>query len=113
MHSRVQCRSFRHSETCCLTLEYMGNGDVGGYIQQYGQSVTTEHRLRWSKQAAEGLTAFHSIGVLHCDISLRNSYCLKCADLCDSMPGQSLRCGERPQSEMATLEAACDYERFP
>lgn len=71
-HSRVPRLIGWDSDTCCLTLEYMGNGDIGGYIRQHGQSVTAELRLRWAKQAAEGLTAVHSIGVVHCDVSPRN-----------------------------------------
>ncbi|KAF7125527.1 hypothetical protein CNMCM5793_001766 [Aspergillus hiratsukae] len=71
-NSRVPRLINWNSDTCCLTLEYMDNGDIREYIRQHGQDLTDELRLHWAKQAAEGLAALHSIGVIHCDISPRN-----------------------------------------
>ncbi|KKA16437.1 Serine/threonine protein kinase [Rasamsonia emersonii CBS 393.64] len=35
-------------------------------------AITSELRLRWAKQAAEGLQILHSVDVVHCDVSPRN-----------------------------------------
>jgi serine/threonine protein kinase len=59
-------------DTCCLIMEYLENGDLATYIQEHGHGSTDELRLRWALQAAEGIAALHSIGVIHCDISPRN-----------------------------------------
>lgn len=59
-------------QTDCLMIEYMENGNLGEYIRQNHTSVTSELRLRWAKQAAEGLRVLHDIGVVHCDVSPRN-----------------------------------------
>ena len=59
-------------DTCCLTMEYLENGDLREYIRLHSQELTTELRLRWAKQAADGIAVLHSAGVVHCDISPRN-----------------------------------------
>jgi serine/threonine protein kinase len=61
-------------ETCCLTMEYMDHGNLKEYIRQNSQDLTPELRLRWARQAAEGVAVLHSIGAIHCDISPRNFY---------------------------------------
>lgn len=71
-HPRVPKLIQWDPNTCCLTMEYLENGDLGEYIRRHGQELTTTHRLRWAKQAAEGLAVLHSVGVIHCDISPRN-----------------------------------------
>jgi serine/threonine protein kinase len=60
--------------TDCLTMEYMENGDLREYIRRNQSSgvITLQLRLRWARQAAEGLQALHAVGVVHCDVSPRN-----------------------------------------
>lgn len=59
-------------ETCCLTMEYLENGTLKDYITTKSESLTPQLRLRWTKQASEGLSVLHGAGVIYCDISLRN-----------------------------------------
>jgi serine/threonine protein kinase len=60
------------SETCCLTMEYMANGNLRDYIRQNHENITLELRHQWARQAAEGLCVVHSVGAVHCDVSPRN-----------------------------------------
>ncbi|KAL3471629.1 kinase-like protein [Aspergillus californicus] len=60
------------ADTCCLTLEFLENGDLQEYIRQHHQSLTPELRIQWAKQAVQGPAALHCSGVLQCDISPRN-----------------------------------------
>lgn len=58
--------------TCCLTIEHLSNGDLCEYFRQHEKDITMDLRLRWAKQAAEGVRLLHSNGIIHCDISPRN-----------------------------------------
>jgi serine/threonine protein kinase len=53
-------------------MEYLENGNLRDYIRKNYAIITSELRLRWAKQAAEGLQILHSVNVVHCDISPRN-----------------------------------------
>lgn len=59
-------------ETCCLTMEYLENGNLKEYVRQKGQNITLQHRIRWYLQAAEALGVLHSHNVIHCDLLPRN-----------------------------------------
>lgn len=59
-------------ETCCLTMEYLENGTLKDFIETKSESVTPQLRQRWARQASEGLSVLHTVGVMHCDISPRN-----------------------------------------
>ncbi|KAH8807063.1 serine/threonine protein kinase [Xylogone sp. PMI_703] len=59
-------------ETCCLTIAYMNNGNLREYIRQNHNGITPELRIKWAKQAAEGLQILHTSEIVHCDISPRN-----------------------------------------
>jgi serine/threonine protein kinase len=60
------------SETCCLTMEYMANGNLRDYIQKNHGNIALELREQWARQAAEGLCVVHSVSAVHCDVSPRN-----------------------------------------
>ncbi|RDL35328.1 uncharacterized protein BP5553_07259 [Venustampulla echinocandica] len=60
------------SKSCCLTMEYMENGNLREYIRENHDNITLELRYRWARQAAEGLSVVHSVVAVHCDISPRN-----------------------------------------
>lgn len=72
VHPRVPRIVSWDSETCCLTIEYLENGTLKDYITTKSESLTPQLRLRWAKQASEGLSALRAAGVIHCDISPRN-----------------------------------------
>lgn len=59
-------------ETCCLTMEHMENGDLREYVRKNYENITPERRYQWARQSAEGVSAVHSVGAVHCDISPRN-----------------------------------------
>jgi serine/threonine protein kinase len=59
-------------ESCCLTLEYLENGNLRDYIGENSTTITPQLRLQWARQAAEGLAVLHAANVLHCDLSQRN-----------------------------------------
>ncbi|KAN0086341.1 hypothetical protein V8E54_000029 [Elaphomyces granulatus] len=71
-HPRVPKFIKWDSDECCLTMEYLENGSLEDYVKENHESITSELRLRWAKQASEGIQLLHSIGVIHCDISPRN-----------------------------------------
>lgn len=58
--------------TCCLTIEYLENGNLREYMRENHETITSQLRLRWAKQATEGLQVLHYNGAIHCDISPRN-----------------------------------------
>lgn len=74
LHPRVPRIIEWDSETDSLTMEYMENGDLTEFIRKNVLSgiLTSELRLRWAKQAAEGLQVVHAVGAVHCDVSPRN-----------------------------------------
>ena len=48
------------------------HGDLQGYIHKERGNIPTDLKLKWCKEAAEGLAYCHSRGVLHCDLRLDN-----------------------------------------
>lgn len=54
-----------------LSLEYMESGNVKEYVREH-QDVPMEQRLKWAREAAEGLELLHSHGIIHCDTKPRN-----------------------------------------
>jgi tRNA A-37 threonylcarbamoyl transferase component Bud32 len=59
-------------ETCCLTMEYLENGNLREYIRRNCQSIPLQLRLKWARQAAEAVATVHAANVIHCDLSPRN-----------------------------------------
>ncbi|KYK57231.1 hypothetical protein DCS_04238 [Drechmeria coniospora] len=66
-------------DSCCLTLEYMENGSLEGYVKTTAEATTgdVQHvpanlRRRWAVQAARALTVVHAAEVIHCDVTPRN-----------------------------------------
>lgn len=97
-------------ETCCLTMEYLENGNLKEYILQNHQNITTLLRLRWSRQAAEALAVLHNINVIHCDLSPRNflldsNLNVKIADF-----GGASLCGSEPSAVPATRFRHPEYD---
>lgn len=60
------------SETCSLTMEYMANGNLRDYVRKHNETIPISLRQQWARQAADGLSAVHSAGAVHCDLSPRN-----------------------------------------
>ncbi|PTU19928.1 hypothetical protein P175DRAFT_0439760, partial [Aspergillus ochraceoroseus IBT 24754] len=71
-HPRVPKLIHWEDATCCLTMEYLANGNLKEYIQQNHGNITLQLRLRWGRQAAEALMMLHSLNVVHCDLLPRN-----------------------------------------
>ncbi|KAL4879319.1 kinase-like domain-containing protein [Aspergillus karnatakaensis] len=59
-------------ETCCLTREYLENGNLKEYVRENGQTIALHDRIRWCLQATEGLSLLHGHNVVHCNVSPRN-----------------------------------------
>ncbi|KAL5335645.1 kinase-like protein [Aspergillus crustosus] len=59
-------------EACCLTMEYLENGNLKEYVRRNSQSIALQHRIRWCLQATEALGVLHGHNVIHCDLSPRN-----------------------------------------
>lgn len=65
------------SDSCCLTLEYLVNGDLAAYLRQTAAAaarIPDETRQRWTLQAAAALKALHAVNVIHCDLTPRNLF---------------------------------------
>jgi serine/threonine protein kinase len=60
------------SETCCLTMEYMPNGNLNTYLRAHNDEISTVQRLQWILEAAEGLQLLHSADIMHCDVEPKN-----------------------------------------
>ncbi|KAJ5093318.1 hypothetical protein N7456_009179 [Penicillium angulare] len=89
-------------DSCCLTMEYLENGNIREYIRENHQNLTPQLRLRWSRQAAEALSVLHRFEVIHCDLSPRNflldsNLHVKLADF-----GGASLCGSEPSATPAT-----------
>ncbi|KAF2877368.1 kinase-like domain-containing protein [Massariosphaeria phaeospora] len=55
-----------------LLLEYLPNGSVERYLRHVAPTPSLEQRLKWARQAAEGLAYIHGKNVIHCDFSVGN-----------------------------------------
>lgn len=71
-HPRVPKLLSWDPETCCIRMEYVTHGSLKDYMDKNEEKLSPELRLRWAKQAAEGLALLHLHDILHCDISPRN-----------------------------------------
>ena len=60
------------SETCCLTMEYMPNGNLNDYLRAHNDKISLVQRLQWILEAAEGLQLLHSADIMHCDVEPKN-----------------------------------------
>lgn len=58
--------------SCCLVFEYMQNGTLGEYLPLHAPDISLSCRVKWVRQAVEGVRVLHSAGVIHCDITPRN-----------------------------------------
>ena len=91
-------------EECVLTMEYMPNGCLKDYLRAHNDTIPLTQRLRWAREAAEGLQLLHAANVLHCDVEPKNFLLdadmgLKIADF----SGSSLE---------GSLASACVGKRF-
>lgn len=71
-HPRVPRVHGFDPETCCLTLEYLPNGDLETYIRHHNDTISSRRRYRWVRQAAEAVRLLHALGIIHSDITPRN-----------------------------------------
>jgi serine/threonine protein kinase len=113
-HPRVPKLIKWDPDECCLTMEYLENGNLGDYVEKNYETIAPELRLRWAKQASEGLQVLHSIGVIHCDISPRN-FLLDC-DLnlkISDFAGSSLSGSETSTYADTRFRHPCDLETPP
>ena len=55
-----------------LLFEAAVNGDMQRYLNSYGHLINKGQSLRWCTEATEGLSYYHRMGVLHCDLRLDN-----------------------------------------
>ncbi|EEP75415.1 predicted protein [Uncinocarpus reesii 1704] len=115
-HARIPKLPHWDPDNCCLTMEYLQNGNLKEYIRRNKHStIPPDLCLRWAQQAAEGLMVLHAAKVIHCDLCPRN--CLLDSDLslkiCD-FGGASLS-GSEPSATPATrfLHPFYDYNILP
>jgi len=97
------------SEECALTIEYMSNGCLKDYLCAHNDEILETQRLRWIREAAEGVQLLHSAGVFHCDIAPKNflldaDLSLKIADF-----GSSSLDGSRPSGCASTRFITPDF----
>ena len=101
-HPRVPRLVHWDQETCCLTMEYLENGNLKEYILQNHQNISSQCRLRWSIQATEALTVLHSFHVIHCDLSPRNFLLDSFLNVKITDFGGASLCGTDPSATPAT-----------
>ncbi|KAM5350643.1 hypothetical protein ACJ41O_007148 [Fusarium nematophilum] len=70
-HSRLLRKKAWDSDECTLTLEFMPNGTLKAYLEAH-QDIPPAQRLRWIKEAAEGLELLHSASIVHCNTGPHN-----------------------------------------
>lgn len=59
-------------ESCVLTMEYMPNGTLKDFLAANNEAISTAQRLRWARDAAEGLQVVHDAKIVHCDVEPKN-----------------------------------------
>lgn len=59
-------------ENCVLTMECMPNGSLRDYLCEHNDKISKTQRLRWAREAAEGLQRLHAANVIHCDVEPKN-----------------------------------------
>ena len=69
--SRPQLISFDEIK-CTITMEYMINGTLRGYLQTSQDHITQGQRHRWILAMAEGVELIHSLDIIHYDLSPHN-----------------------------------------
>jgi serine/threonine protein kinase len=69
-HPRIVRLVRKHEDG--LLLEYLPNGSVERYLRNVAPTTPLHQRLKWARQAAEGLAYIHEKNVLHCDFSIGN-----------------------------------------
>lgn len=57
-------------ETCCLTMEYLDDGNLKDYVQHNMPDITLQLRLQWCEQVAKALSVLHAHHIIHCDLLL-------------------------------------------
>ena len=103
LHSRLVKIIEWNARDCSLTMEYMPHGDLQAFVLK-NPTVKETQRLRWVKEAAEGLQLLHTAQVLHCDVNPKNF-------LLDTDLG--LRIADFGGSSLAGSEpSACSGPRF-
>lgn len=71
-HSRLVKVIAWDPEECALTMEYMPNGCLKDYLLAHNDKISMTQRLRWVREAAEGLQLLHSAKAIHCDVEPKN-----------------------------------------
>lgn len=57
---------------CVLTLEYMPNGSLRGYMKKNGQNISIRQRYIWALEATESVELLHSHGICQGDVGPGN-----------------------------------------
>ena len=68
-HPRIIQLKGKHEDG--ILLEYLPHRSVERHLRSHAHTLV-EQRLRWGRQAAEGLAYIHTKNVLHCDVSVGN-----------------------------------------